>query len=114
MSNLKEQILARIDETPHRAPTITAFIYATSALFHTLQRELASMIDARLIDTEQGDSGLTYIRRKAPYVEPVRPTSPSTTEGGLGFFPSRKSKVLVSKEADYIARRALAKQAAIA
>ena len=90
---LRAQILARIDETPHRAPTITAFIYTTSALFHTLQRELASMIDARVIDTEQGDSGLTYKRAKAAYVPHVTPRTPEVcNSAGIAYFPSKNQQ----------------------
>jgi hypothetical protein len=88
MTDLQQQILARIDATPYRPPTINDFTGQRAAI----SCALAELMTAREIDTATGDSGTTYTRRKV-YADAPSPHAPApipqTAHAGLAYFPSR-------------------------
>jgi hypothetical protein len=88
VNDLQTAILARIDATPYRAPTITDFTGQHAAI----SLALAELMTARVIDTATGDSGVTYTRSKvhtgAPSPHAPAPI-PQTAHAGLAYFPSR-------------------------
>lgn len=92
MSGLREQILARIKATPFRPPSIADIMRETRLSFITISGELAALINEREIDTQTGDSGLTYILRK-PVESGPSPHAPvkllHIDRPGLAFFPSK-------------------------
>lgn len=94
---LREQILQRIDETPHRPPTMRDIVqrqYPLTCL--VIDAALKAMLASGEIDTEQGDSGLTYIRRKIHSEQAPSPHAPEQMKerqaNGLAYFPSRNGQ----------------------
>jgi hypothetical protein len=90
MTDLQQQILARIDATPYRPPTIADFTGERASVSWSL----AELMAAGVIDTATGDSGTTYTRRKvhtdAPYSSPHAPKPTlQIAHAGLAYFPSR-------------------------
>lgn len=93
--NLRDQILARIDLTPYRAPAVADIMRETRLSFITISGELADLINEGQIDTEQGDGGLTYKRRvPKPVTSPYAPAPlPERSPSGLAYFPSKSPKL---------------------
>lgn len=99
MSTLRDQILARIALTPFRPPTmrdIDLYLSEYESFEQGVFAELQRMIADRIIDTANGDSGLTYTRRKVyavmPAPSPHAPAPiPQTAHAGLAYFPSKSS-----------------------
>ena len=95
MSNLREQILARIAENPYRPPTARNIVQALyPAAEGDVMRAVGDLLTSRIIDTQQGDSGLTYILRK-PVESGPSPHAPvklsQIDRPDLAFFPSKNS-----------------------
>lgn len=92
---LRDQILARIDATPFRPPTFRDINNICISHYESeVRAELDAMLAAREIDTQNGDSGLTYKRAKAhvqaPAPSPHAPVPiPQKAHDGLAFFPSK-------------------------
>jgi hypothetical protein len=88
MTDLQTAILARIDATPYRAPTIADF----SGNRADISSALAELMAAGVIDTATGDSGVTYTRRKVyaatPTPSPHAPILPARKEQSFSF-PSK-------------------------
>ena len=65
--SLRDQILARIDETPHRSPTLMCIIQRLYSVANEpdVRECVRIMLIAGTIGTENGDSGVTYRRAKA-------------------------------------------------
>ena len=60
--------------------------------------ELSAMLAAGIIDTENGDGGLTYRRAKAPYVEAEKPRTVSVCDhAGIEYFPSKRQQPRLPK-----------------
>ena len=90
---IREQILARIDATPYRAPSFSDLMRHTKASFNGLTLELDVLQLHREIDTENGTDGLTYRRKIQPVtVSPHAPTTlPERKENGFAF-PSKNAQ----------------------
>jgi len=119
MDDLQIQILARIDENPHRAPTTMDIIQRVHPEPRArVQWAIAELMRLGVIDTANGDSGLTYIRRKVYEATPTpSPHAPAkvaqTVSSGLAFFPSRMQKpVDICQTAFRDSRREIAERAA--
>ena len=95
---LRDQILARIDETPHRPPTSRDIIQRLyPASYVEIMDALKQLIDARIIDTETGDSGVTYRRAKSS--APAAKFTPAPVhENNLANWPSRKQPLQTPKQ----------------
>ena len=92
---LREQILSRIDATPYRPPTFHDIATATRAsgadwIDHLaeLVSEIKLTLAAGLIDTANGDSGLTYTRKRAPYA-PAEKQAPTPTRESIAPWPKK-------------------------
>lgn len=89
---LQEQILARICATPHRPPTHRDIIQALyPEPYLTIGAEIKAMLSAGIIDTENGDSGLTYTLKKSAHVPVEIPRTVTVCDhAGIAYFPSKK------------------------
>ena len=103
---VQQQILARIDATPHRPPTFPDLVRVCGLMSDTAEA-ISELLTARLIDTETGDGGLTYRRKKAAYVEPVRePAKPLYANlEGVTQWPKRNSAQVISLAANCSAKQ---------
>lgn len=94
MSTLRQQILDRINETPHRPPTLQDILRRQFPLAReVIAAELEAMIADREIDTETGTDGLTYRKAKPPYV-PAEKAYVATvcTDAGIAYFPGKNQQ----------------------
>ena len=103
---LRDQILARIDETPHRPPTFPDLVRVCGLMSDTAEA-ISELLTAREIDTETGDGGLTYRRKKAAYVEPARePAKPLYANlEGVTQWPKKASTKIIDTPADCYAKQ---------
>ena len=98
MSALREQILARIEATPFRPPSIADIMRGTRLSFITISGELADLINDRIIDTQTGDSGLTYVKAKPLYVPAEKPRTVSIcNHAGIEYFPAKNKQPRLPK-----------------
>ena len=110
---LRDLILTRIDDAPHRPPTFSDLRRATMRSSVAISKELELMLCEHLIDTETGDSGLTYIKAKAPYVPELAPEKkpavsiyPATPAAkAIGVWP-KKATAIQSLPANCAAKQA--------
>ena len=104
---LREQILARIDETPHRPPTCECLARDCGTPRLAMSLELSRMVIDREIDTETGDSGVTYKRAKSAYVEPPRESAKPLYANleGVTQWPKKASTKIVDTPADCYAKQ---------
>lgn len=94
MSTLRDQILARINETQNRPPTLQDILRRQFPLAReVIAAELEAMLADRLIDTETGTDGLTYRKAKPPYVPSERPHIATVcTDAGIAYFPPKNQQ----------------------
>ena len=105
---LRDQILARIDETPHRPPTSRDIHQACPGVHWTaIAFVLSRLCNTREIDTENGTDGLTYVKAKPAYVEPARePAKPLYANlEGVTQWPKKVSTKIIDTPADCYAKQ---------
>jgi len=108
VTDLKQQILARIDATPHRAPTFPDLVWACGMMRDT-NDGIKELLKAGVIDTEQGDGGVTYKRAKAPYAPEKKPAVSiylaTPAAKAIGVWP-KKATAIQSLPANCAAKQA--------